>query len=123
MAKKVTKKKEKVFLRYGMRVRVTEPASFYYGLVGTLYAMEPDTGHVELFLDEDSDPDDSDISHWLLKEEVTPLEASDPDYEGSMCDIDDDDIDPDEPEEEESEDEEEFEIEEAPLLPPLTAVK
>ena len=104
MEPKPTKRK-KTILRYGMRVRVTDKDSFYYGLTGTLASIDPEMAFVYLDLDLEADDDEPD-SHPVHIDTVSPLKKTDPDFEGiHFEDVDDEDED---------------EIEEAPLLIPLT---
>ena len=106
-------KRKKTILRYGMRVRVTDRESFYYGLTGTLTSLDPDMPFVFIELDLECEEDEQD-SHPVHMDTVTPLRRNDPDYEGVHFEED---------EEDEDDEDLEDEIEEAPMLIPLTGGK
>lgn len=96
-------KRKKTVLRYGMRVRVTDKDSFYYGLTGTLSSLDPEEPYVYLDLDLEVDEEGTD-SHAVHMDTVTPMRKSDPDYNGIFTD------------EDEEEEEDEDEIVEVPML-------
>ena len=108
------KKKKKIILRYGMRVRVTDKDCFYYGLTGTLSAIDPENPFVFVELDIEVDESEEGELHAVHMESVTKLELSDPDYDGAEFEYDD--------EEDDEDDEDEDEPEEAPMLVPLTGI-